>query len=295
MEDGKGLFENTVVLQVIWRKPGASRKGDLSLVETAADKDRLSLSKKVLACDEYTAIGAVASDFSRWLKRRELDCAMFRAGRHLIPVETLPDVYERLDKAEADYYTAVDAFVAVYPAIIERSKAELADQARDEDYPAIESIRQAFGVERNVLDFAPPGTSKVGQVMSARAAKDFRDQVRAAIPDVIAGLREAAKTVFSRLAEKLAPRADGKKSVLKDATIEAAREFLQLFGSRNVCNDRELADVLAKAQAMLDGKTPDDLRGDGREFFAAKAAEITANLDALVKAGPVRMFSFDEE
>ena len=288
-----GLMENAVVLELRFRKPSSHRKGDLDLVETPADKRKLSLGKKIWDCPEYIRLTGVASMFTGWLKTRELQ-SPFSAGMHLIPVGVLQEVYDRLDAAEAEYGDAADGFAAVVPSLVEADRTALADQFCEADYAPPAELRAACKVTRRLIDFSPPGASKVGQVLSEREAVKWRAQLQEATADVTAALREAARKVFGNLADRLGTKTDGKRSVLKAAGYEAVTEFLDLFDKRNIAGDTELAEVVAAARRVLDGKTVDDVRDD-RAFFKGEADGIVAKLDTLVAAAPRRRIVLEEE
>ncbi|MFH0901555.1 MAG: hypothetical protein V2A73_13085 [Pseudomonadota bacterium] len=303
------LFDNTVCLAVTFHRVGRHRRvrrGEVEIVpafasrwpEEKPDQSRFTIGKQIFASDHYHKAERIAHDFDSWMQRRAVPCPLKR-GTNLIPIAMLDEVYARLDKAQAEYGTEADALLAEYDELKQEAQRGLKGLYREEDYPLPERLRAAFWVERRMFDFSPPGEAKLTEAVYRQERERWQQTFAEAEDEVRMALRESMLTLVSHLAERLQPSLDGKKRVLRDSAVDKVVEFLELFDRRNVLNDDELKALVVRARRVLDGDVAmaDALRQDGtvREIVRRRMEEVKSRLDVLVKSGPARVVSFEEE
>ena len=150
-----------------------------------------------------------------------------------------------------------------------------------------------------MFDFSPPNEAKLSEAVYKQERERWRQTFFEAEVEVKQALRESMLTLISHLAERLQPSPDGKKKVLRDSAVDKVVEFLELFDRRNVLNDEELKALVVRARRVLNGDDmmADALRQDGkvREILGRRMEEVKSRLDTLIKSGPARVISFDEE
>jgi hypothetical protein len=292
----KNIFENAVILDVTFHKPGNTRKGDKGEIDTSADKNRLGLSKKILQSSEYADVLAVANACRTWLASVALPGPM-KAGSYIVPLEVLDRVYTRVTEAEAAYNAAADRFVAVIPELIERDREALKDQFCIKNYSAPEEARKCFYVERRLLDFSLPGQAKIGQFIYENEKKRVEQDLQNTANEIKLALREALQGLVGRLADALEVGPDGTKKVFRDTAVTKLKEYLDLFSARNIADDDELAELVKQAKGVLNGKTPDDLRTNitTRQMVKTEVARLANAAAQLVDKLPSRLISFDDE
>ena len=299
------LFDNTVCLAVTFHCVGQHRRvrrGEAEVVNAAggekADQKMFTIGKKIFDSEHYQNALRVAHDFDAWVKRRAVPCPLKR-GIHLIPNGMLDELYTRLDEAQAKYETEADALLAEYDELKREAREGLRDLYREADYPPAELLRRSFWVERRMFDFSPPGEGKLSEAVYKQERARWQQTFAEAEDEVRLALRESMLTLVSHLAERLQPSPDGKRKVLRDSAVDKVVEFLELFDRRNVLNDEELKALVVRARRVLDGDgmMADALREDGtvREIVRRRMEEVKTRLDALVKSGPARVVTFDEE
>jgi len=309
------IFDNTVCLAVTFHRAGQNRRvrrGDAKVI--TQDKDReenpdesdiegpdqtqFSIGKRIFASDHWRAAMSIARKFDTWLHIRSLPCPLKR-GTELIPLTMLDEVYAKLDQAEAGYKIEAGALLEEYDQLKRESQEKLKDLYREEDYPSPQQLRRAFWVERKLFDFSPPGKMKLSETMFKQERDRWRQTFIKAENEIRLALRESMLMLVSHLAEKLQSTPDGKKKVLRDSAVDKVVEFLDLFDKRNVLNDTELKILVGRARRVLDGDIAmaGALRQDGtvREIVSRRMEEVKSGLDALIKSGPARVISFDEE
>jgi len=300
------LFDNTVCLAVTFHRAGQHRRirrGEAEVVSTGnskekPDQERFSVGKRIFTSDHYLSAERIAGKFDQWLHRRAVPCPLKR-GTELIPVGMLDEVYAELDRAQAAYDAEADALLAEYEELKADARRDLKDLYREQDYPSPDALRRAFWVERRMFDFSPPNKAKLSEIVYREERSRWRQTFFDAEIEVKQALRESMLTLVSHLAERLQPSPDGKKKVLHDSAVDKVVEFLELFDRRNVLNDEELKALVVRARRVLngDGAMADALRQDRtvREIVSRRMEQVKSGLDALIKSGPSRVISFEED
>jgi len=289
------ISNNTVILEVIFHKPGITRKGDLGKVETPADKRQLGLSKKIIDSPEYRAVLHVANACREYLRAMELE-GPFKTGRHLLPLGLLEKAYTRVEEAEKLYLKAADEFEAAYPAQVEEARQSLADQFEAGDYPDAESLRQQFWVERRVTSWDTPGEAKIGEYLYERESARVAEELSSVAEEAKFALREGLRALTIKLADNLGARPDGKRKRLSASTLAKVGDWLASFSARNVLGDSELAAVVTDLRSVMQGRGLKELRtNDGmRAAVKADLEKAGKSLDALLVDAPARAISFGD-
>lgn len=194
----------------------------------------------------------------------------------------------------------IDAFLADYPAAIERARsAPLLDGGLGPlfnagDYPSEEKIRASFDIVRRWLSFSVP----------EGLPPELREQ---ALNELKADLNNAAETIKNALAEgllKLCEHANEvlqtqpgeKPKVIKESLIGNILQFCETFPVRNTQNDQELAPIVEQCKAALTGLDPDKLRKfpSVRENAAKQFEAISATLDTMIETRKSRKLYLED-
>ena len=100
---------------------------------------------------------------------------------------------------------------------------------------------------------------------------------------------ELSKLV-SHLTDRLAGQEDGKPKVFRDSAVENLTEFFGRFRQLNIHSSAELDQLVERAQGVLAGVQPQDLRDSAarRQQVASQMAAVQASLDGLLMDRPRR-------
>jgi hypothetical protein len=296
VRDVKRIMDDAVILAITFHRAGIRRKADIGLVATEADKSMLGLTKAIVDSPEYTAAMRVVGDARSWLDKRTLPSPLKR-GTYLVPLSMVGDVYDHIAEVVEEYRAKVEEFLLVYPAQVERAREHLADQFQQDNYPTVETLRAAFWIDHQLLDFGVPSAEKIGRELWAREKERAERSWADAVGEIQEALRSAFRGLVGHLAERLEPNADGSKKIFKDTAVEKLVEFIDLFKNRNLTGDVELEGLVAQARNVLAGKRPDALRKSStvRGEVAGEMARVSAALDKLLADAPRRKISFEED
>jgi hypothetical protein len=298
METGevKRVLDNAVVLDIVFHRPGNERRANLGIVDTGTtDKTLLRLSKEIIDSVEYNRCISVIDKARAWLHSRALPSPL-RRGTYLVALPLITTVAKRIKQIELDYASAADAFVAVYPDKIVEMRKRLDGQFVASDYRSADEIRAAFSVEWRFVDFGVPSAEKVGIELWQEEQRRAENTWSKAIDTIEESLRKSFAELVGYLAEKLAVRPDGSRSRLSKTTLDPMLEFIDLFRSRNITNDKELQELVTSAEQLLTGWNVSQLRNDvvNREALASEMRNVTTQLDKLLTEAPRRRIAFDD-
>jgi hypothetical protein len=305
-EDAKkavDVLKLTTCLLLRFHKTGLIRKGNITKIQTAANKDRLGLNKKIMTSINYDNMLLITRDLRRYCKKRQIPGSPFAEGTHLVPLPFIDDLNDKITNAEQAYNMWADAFVAEYADLVEEAKIELNDQFDASNYFDVNTeagrlaLRSKFWVERRWFDWSPSNEEKV----SAAIAHQERTRQAAEIQDmalqVKTALRVGLKKLIDHLVERLAPQDNGKRKQFAPTTITKITDFLELFSARNVCGDKELALLADEAKSVLDGQTPESIKGDEgvAAVVAGRMSTVKENLDKLLRDMPARAINLGDD
>lgn len=273
---------------------GNRRKADISTVQTDAEKGRMRLSKELIQAEEYSNIKSYLGDLQRWVYMRTVP-SFFRKGFQLASLKAVPEIEARMKQAKVDLASLVEELIKVYPAKIDEAKVALNSQFNDADYPSADELREQFSVGWNYVSFSTP-EALPPELRQAEADK-LQAQMQDAGQQITAALRIAFSELIKHAVDRLQPNEDGRKKVFRDSLLEKVQEFLDTFQNRNLLGDKELENLVNKAQEVIIGISPDDLRknDDVRSTTLAEFKKIEDTLNEFVEVQKSRVFDFAED
>lgn len=288
------IFSRATVLQLQFRRLGTSRKVGKDAIdvkpgpdaqkpegERQADKDLLSISKRILEAPELKAIERHDNETARYVESKKAGPAFAnQGGFHLIPLSLQPEIDRYLDERATERGELVERFLTVMDTRISETKARLGPLGRDVTYPTRAEAADAFGVTRAFMTFG---------YADPDAAREWQQD---ALSECRATLRAGFAEVVAHLAERLEPGPDGKPKTFRDSLVKNFDEFAAAFESRNLANDTDLAALVQQARRTMSGVDAADLRNRGslRRAVAQSVAQIDKAAAALVMDKPTRFY-----
>jgi hypothetical protein len=197
-------------------------------------------------------------------------------GARLLPNALFDRYAKEMGLAKRQALASLDKFIAEYPDLVVRAKANLGGMA-DATYPTPEEVRGKFRVS---FDFEPIPAGQnfrglpdhmITKLSQGLAAKQHR-MIATAQAAMWAEVRERV----AKIMERLSPSATGEEQRFKLSTIENARDLITLLPGWNVTGDPQVDEIVADIHTMLDGVDADKLRNDStaRAFTAHQAQQV---------------------
>lgn len=203
-----------------------------------------------------------------------------------------------------DSITAFDQHVAEFRDELEEAVVEL-DRHYDElrslarerlgdlfdrsDYPT--TLLGMFAIEHDYPSVEPPDylrqlSPELYEQECRRVQSRFDEAVQLAEQ---AFLEELARLV-DHISERLSGESDGKPKVFRDSAVTNLTEFFHRFRQLNVRSNEQLEELVVRAQQVLHGVEPQQLRENGvfRQQIVTQLAGVQSSLDGLLVDRPRR-------
>lgn len=295
------IMSRTVVLELLIKTPSfrASIPAASIMDENdTADPAAFGVSKALIDRKALADIRTSRNTFLNWLRARAVPCGPLAAGMHLIPLRLIEEVDERTEAFVAERATLVEKLLADYDLLVSEAQVRLGAHFQSSDYAPAEALRGAFGVRARWLSLnVPAALEQVNAALYERERARVKMQWTAAFDEAQQALREGFAGLVGKLAERLAPDADGKPKTFQSSTVDNLSAFLEMFNDRNITNDEQLQAMVRQAKALLDGADPLTLRKQEttRERVLQGFTEIEAQLTALGVTAHTRRFTFNDD
>jgi len=283
-------LERAVLLVVNLRRLGVHRRVSNAAVEVDADPEAISVRKTLLDAPQLQAIVAQHGAIRGHINAHCLP-SFFRRGVALVPIASVETVDAKLVEFHGRREALVNDFIDAYPDLVRAAQTRLRGLFDPRDYPAPEAVRAAFGFEWRYVTLNVPTTlAAIDRAIFVREREKAAQQWDQAARDIQTLLRTNMAELVSHMQERLTPGPDGQPKAFRVSTVNNLSEFLQTFDARNIVDDRELAAVVARARALLQGVDPQTLRrsDDVRETLRSGFTEMQRQLDRMVTNRPAR-------
>lgn len=297
------LLEKSVAYCLNIHRMGDKRKVDTSKVDlkdkqngTTPDEDSITIAMQILKCDEYDAIVSLDRKVKGELEKLALP-SPFKDSIYLIPITLI----ERIDTLVNNYKTKriflVDKFLGAYQAAIEDAKRRLNGLFNPDKYPSVDVVRSRFSVDTCFVQFGvPTALENISSELFAREQQESRARLQAQEEEIKLVLRSSMQGFVQNLLEAVTPGPDGKYKRFYESNVTNLKEFLTDFSDRNICDDKELEDLVSKAKNIINGVDVEKLRDSAgfKQSLQTSMSEIKKNISSLVVTQG-RKFRFEDE
>ena len=259
----ENMFEKGCLVQLSISKWGGVKKIDktkLAEMVDQADYDWVTATKKLVDPESLNPICKIGGAARNWLSGQSLPFPI--NGLVFVPKEMIAKVDSRLNEFREQFQEAIRAFMSDYSSLRETARNYLGNLFNETDYPIDISSKFGFNWRFIVLD-VPNGTSGLlsPEVYEREKAK-FVQTMEEARQMAIEALREEFAQMVERITERFTAGPDGKAKVFKGATVESFYEYFETFKERNIFRDQGLAELVERAQAILGGRSAEEIRAN---------------------------------
>lgn len=247
----------------------------------------LHVSKDLLRVKEVSDL-IMELENTRWLLRvNALPVKFLKGGLYLYPATKVEWVGVKVRESQVRIDTLLSALEAKWNEVLKEDERRLSPLGLFDpaDYPTLAAIRSATRLQFSWMRFSVP-TELANINQSVFEAE--REKANGMWSEMVEQMRLSWATTLedfvSRLKAALIPGEDGKKRVLKQAVVENAKQFLSGYRPQDVTGFEELAVLVDKAKAALEGVDAEVLRTEknASDRVASTMREISFALGPLV-------------
>jgi len=259
----------------------------------------LTGSQSLIDPKEIKKVGKKVGVASTYLNPSNPESPVLRypiAGLKTIPIALIETCDARLTEMKAEFMEAKDQFIANLNEFKEAAKndLELDGLFNEIDYPI--DLESKYYMEwRFLLMQTPDNIIKVAPDVYEREKEKFIEVMEQVRTESVDALRVTFADMVSKICERFKNgKKDGKKKIFKNTTVNNFYDFFEQFKARNIFNDAELDELVVKAQSILKGRDPDEIRDSAsmKKLIRADMLPLEAQLKKLTEK-PRRKLDID--
>jgi hypothetical protein len=254
--------------------------------------------KSLMESIELSEINSHDGQTREWLYARCLP-SPFQKGIYLLPIRLYARVEAYLKQRMAERTALVAGFVAAIPQRIREAEDLLGGNFDPKDYPSPEEIGARFVFTRQYMEYAAAGNlERISQEAFEESRATVQRQWAEAGAIATQALRAGMKTIVDHLVDTLQGESPtGRRKKIYSSALPKLNSFLDLFRDRNIANDQELEQLVARARQVVAGVSVDSLRDSDqtRKYIGAQFSAIKTTIDTLITTAPRRAFNLDQE
>lgn len=291
------LTAKTICLSVVRGRFGSKRKASLAPVTVDADKELLTLSKRILVSPELKKIEKHDGHVSRHLKDVGQISKFMRGGNVLIALPMVKSVNDDMVAFATEREALVEEACKMYQQRCEETQARLRVLGNTFDYPPVEVFRASFYFAFKWVAWQSPEKLKAisPEVYEQELAK-HRAELSSIADDCRNAMRAQLLQLVKHLRERLQPDAEGKAKKFAKNTVENIGAFLDMFEMKDATGDNALGDIVKQARAVLNGVDVKVIKSDDlvKQKIDTDFAAIEAALQTIVVEPGTRRIKLDD-
>ena len=225
----------------------------------------LTGSQSVIDPAEIKKVGKTINSVSTFLNPSNPDSLVLKypiAGLKIIPIALVEKCDEQLKIFKEEFTVAYKEFLSNLEEFKEAAKndLELDGLFNEIDYPM--DLESKYHMEwRFLLMQTPDNIMKIAPDVYAREKEKFVEVMEETRQEAVAALRVTFSDMVSNIVDRFGnAKDDTKQKIFKNTTVNNFYDFFEQFKARNIFDDKELDELVIKAQSVLKGRNPEDIR-----------------------------------
>lgn len=292
-------LKNSVFISLHFRRLGVSRKINKDRVETTANKNLVTLSKRLFKSDTYQRITRIQNQARSYVLSRAIETGL-RGAVYALPTAFVSEVEDKLSEYVKAMKNEVATLCGEWPELIEvTAREQLGDLYRESDYPTVGQVAQSFGIEWSYLATDVPGElADISSGVFKREREKLEKEFEKATQYTKAIMRRTCLefvTAFHGQLQPVDPTAK-KKRPIHSTTLNKLVDFMETFSVRNLSGDEQMVEAITTMKSLLSGVTVNQLRSSEsfRGCIESHISDAVLDIGKLVEDCPVRQIILDD-
>ena len=251
--------------------------------------DYLSAGKKLINTQhpKFKAVTSIKSQAVSFFKGMSLPYP--EPGLRLIKQADLGAITLQLTTLKQNLDEATRQLDRHYSELKAAARQHLGDLYNEADYPA--SLDGLFDMTWDFPSVEPPDyLRRLSPELYEQECRRVQARFDEAVQLAESAFTEELAKLVEHLAERLTGQVDGKPKVFRDSMVTNLTEFFERFGKLNVRSNEQLDDLVERAQQVVRGVEPQQLRDNRslRQQVATQLSGVQSALDGLLVDRPRR-------
>ena len=237
--------------------------------------------------DSYRALTSIKSQINRFWRDSSLPYP--ESGIRLIRGDAVEEFNSSLLGFQEQLGAAVVELDNHYWDLKEAARTRLGSLFDHEDYPS--SLSAEFKISWDFPSVeAPDYLRRLSPEIYRRECERVQSQFTKSVELAIQMFQDQLAELVEHLVERLSSDESGKQKTFRDSTIQNLNSFFDRFKHLNIGSDEGLSDLIAKAQSVIQGVQPQQLRDNEvlRQQITTQMSAVQASLDGMMVDRPRR-------
>lgn len=244
-----------------------------------ADRGMANVNKRLLACDELTAVQKFAANART--AHYAMTLPWSDSGLRMLPTSKYFDYQKAVTRLQSEFYDLVEKFLDRYEWLINETQLKLGDMYDPSEYPSNNTVRAKFGFRLNYIPLPEAGDFRIdiGNQQAAELQQQYASFYEAQLNRAMNDLWTRAYEALSRMSERLDYADHEQKKVFRDSLVSNVLDIIDMMESMNVTGDPKMQMQQRQLKQAMQGVTPEALRDDAylrRETKQAVDAALAA-------------------
>lgn len=271
------------------RKSLSSSQKDQAAHSFGAEGKFLSAGKKLLDTSHpsFKAVTAIRGRTVAYWKGVSLPYP--EPGIRLIRQESIHEFDDQIAQFREELDETVMDLDRHYDELRHAARERLGDLFDPSDYPT--TLVGMFAIEHDFPSVEPPNyLRQLSPELYEQECRRVQSRFDEAVQLAEAAFMEELTKLVDHLTERLNGEVDGKPKVFRDSAVTNLTEFFERFRSLNVRSNEQLDELVVRAQQVVSGVEPKQLRDNGvlRQQIVTQLSGVQSSLDGLLIDRPRR-------
>jgi hypothetical protein len=283
---GATLQSSTMLVELsisVWtaRKLDKRASDDVT-TQKRADKGMANVHKKLIACDELTAIQKFAAN-ARTSHHYAMTLPWSDSGLRMLPTSKYFGYHKTMTGLQAEFDRLVEKFLARYEWLINETQIKLGDMYNPAEYPSLDRMQAKFGFRLNYIPLPEAGDFRVdiGNQQAAELQQQYASFYEAQLTRAMGNLWSRTYKTLTHMSERLDYADHEQKKVFHNTLVSNVLDLIDMMETMNITNDPNMQLQSRRLKMAMQGISPDALREDEGLRRETKRA-----VDEAIKALP---------
>lgn len=243
------------------------RASDDITSQNHADRGMANVNKKLLSCDELTAIQKFAANART--SHYSMTLPWSDTGLRLLPTAKMFDYMKTMTGLQNEFYKLRDKFLGRYEWLINETQLKLGDMYNPNEYPSNDAVQAKFGFRLNHIPLPEPGefeSEDIRLTIGAQQAAELQQQYASFYEEqIVRGVGHVWSRVndaLTRMSERLDYADHEQKKVFRNSLVSNVLEVIDMMETMNITNDPTMQLQCRRLKLAMQGVSPEALRED---------------------------------
>ncbi len=204
-------------------------------------------------------------------------------GTRLLPTKAHHEYVVGINKFIDEFWTEVNAFYEKYPELVDARRAALGELWKEDDYPTINQLKNAFNFKVSFM-FLPDPRTDIRLNLNEVEIEKIRESMANTHHTITKKSESDLWCRMRKVVDRIVERLDDPNKIFKNSTFNNIDELERLVTMLNVTDNTDIDNTMLKIKNDLKEYSPEEIRTDHqvRKNVHKKAQDILSSIESFI-------------